>query len=114
MINVERWEGEDYVITMNGQSLGQTLSQLNAKRVSKWLETAIGEIKMTRKDYVAIADALIETKNGVKHMRAEDREKRRQVLLELLPHLAEALARDNKNFDRGEFYEYVTSHLDEV
>lgn len=43
-IKVERWEDEDFIITVNGKPVGHTLSQFNAKDTATWLASAIKEI----------------------------------------------------------------------
>lgn len=44
-IRFERFEGDEYIITLNGDPIGQTLHYKDAIIVSNWLITAMEEIK---------------------------------------------------------------------
>ena len=43
-VNLELWEDDEYVITLGGTPVGQTLSAKEGLRIRDWLVTAIDEI----------------------------------------------------------------------
>jgi len=43
-IDYERWESDEYVVTVNGRPVGQTRPKGKAKEIVRWLKTAIKEI----------------------------------------------------------------------
>ena len=44
------WEGEDWVICINGKPVGQTLDKRDAAKLSAWLDTTQNEILITLRD----------------------------------------------------------------
>jgi hypothetical protein len=40
IIRAESWEGDEYVITLDGRPIGRTLHRTDAKLIINWLNTA--------------------------------------------------------------------------
>ena len=46
-IKYELWEADEYVITIDGGPVGQTLSKVDAFKIYRWLKTAIKDIQQS-------------------------------------------------------------------
>ena len=44
IIDLERWEADEYVITINGKPVGQTLGKTDAMLVTRWLATSLKDL----------------------------------------------------------------------
>ena len=51
-INYEAWEDGEFVITINGKPVGNTLSQRNAVDMTSWLKRTMPEILSIVKDEI--------------------------------------------------------------
>ena len=44
IIDLERWEADEYVITINGKPVGQILGKTHAMLVTRWLATSLKDL----------------------------------------------------------------------
>lgn len=51
-LTIEAWEGDEYVICLNGRVIGQTLHRGDAHIVKHWLGTALSDILGEPRQYV--------------------------------------------------------------
>jgi hypothetical protein len=45
VVRIERWEDEDWIITVDGAPTGRTLSRKSAQEVFDWLPSALGDLR---------------------------------------------------------------------